>query len=261
MKKAKTIVAGLMAAAFFLFCAAAYPEPTEQFYANDYAEVLSNETESYIVSQSSSLAERTGAQIVVLTVKTLDGEPAAQYALHAGRQWGIGDKEKNTGVLLLLCPDEGQIYTAVGRGLEGVLNDAKVGRLIDRYALEDYRNKAFDAGTLRLYQALLSEVMKEYGLEDLPEMEQGSSGLSAEDTFDLVMLIVVLVLILVFLVNGNGPHNRYRRWPPFTGGGGFGSGGFGGFGGGGFHSGGGFSGGGFSGGGGSFGGGGAGRRF
>ena len=223
--------------------------------------MLSNETESYIVSQSSSLAERTGAQIVVLTVKTLDGEPAAQYALHAGRQWGIGDKEKNNGVLLLLCPDEGQIYTAVGRGLEGVLNDAKVGRLIDRYALEDYRNKAFDAGTLRLYQALLSEVMKEYGLEDLPEMEQGSSGLSAEDTFDLVMLIVVLVLILVFLVNGNGPHNRYRRWPPFTGGGGFGGGGFGGFGGGGFHSGGGFSGGGFSGGGGSFGGGGAGRRF
>ncbi len=53
-------------------------------------------------------------------------------------------------------------------------------------------------------------------------MEQGSSGLSAEDTFDLVMLIVVLVLILVFLVNGNGPHNRYRRWPPFTGGDGFG---------------------------------------
>ena len=71
MKKAKTIVAGLIAAAFFLFCAAAYPEPTEQFYANDYAEVLSNETESYIVSQSSSLAERTGAQIVVLTVKHL----------------------------------------------------------------------------------------------------------------------------------------------------------------------------------------------
>ena len=86
MKKAKTIVAGLIAAAFFLFCAAAYPEPTEQFYANDYAEVLSNETESYIVSQSSSLAERTGAQIVVLTVKTLDGEPARSEERRVGKE-------------------------------------------------------------------------------------------------------------------------------------------------------------------------------
>lgn len=242
----------------FSFCGAAYPSPTKSFYANDYADVLSDSTEQDIVSQSASLAKETGAQLVVLTVTTLENEEPAEYALHAGREWGIGDKEKNNGVLILLCPNEGQIYVAVGRGLEGALNDAKVGRMIDHYAIPAYQSKDFDSGTHELYKAVLSTVLEEYGLEglegyeEIPEEKDGGS------------IIIMLIFLALLLLMGGGGGMFFGRRRGFRGGfGGFTGGGFGGggFGGGGFSGGSGFGGGGFSGGGGSFGGGGAGRSF
>ena len=152
MKKTAAILAALLLAAAAL-CGAAYPSPTSDFFVNDYAGVLSSDTRAYIMEHSASLAQETGAQIVVLTVQSLDGEDPASYALNVGRQWGIGDKEKDNGLLLLLAPDDGEIRVEVGRGLEGALNDAKVGRMIDTYALESYKAGDFDAAE-KAYAAL-----------------------------------------------------------------------------------------------------------
>lgn len=151
MKKTAAILAALLLVAAAL-CGAAYPSPTSDFFVNDYAGVLSPDTKAYIMEQSASLAQETGAQIVVLTVRSLDGEDPASYALNVGRQWGIGDGEKDNGLLLLLAPDDGEIRVEVGRGLEGALNDAKVGRMIDAYALESYKAGDFDAGDPRALQ-------------------------------------------------------------------------------------------------------------
>lgn len=264
MKKTAAILTALLLVAAAL-CGAAYPSPTSDFFVNDYAGVLSRDTKAYIMDKSASLEQETGAQIVVLTVKSLDGEDPETYALNVGRQWGIGDKDKDNGLLVLLAPDDGEIRVEVGRGLEGALNDAKVGRMIDTYALDAYKRGDFDAGTRELYNALLSETMVEYGLEALPGYEPRDYREEPHEGnfFKSLMIFFVMIAVVMLFMRG-GPRRRQRHWndDDFHGGpfiGGFFGGGFGG--GGGFSGGGFGGGGGFSGGGGSFGGGGSGRSF
>ena len=81
-------------------------KPTNQFYVNDYANIIDSEVEEYIMSRSVSLANETGAQTVVVTVPSLEGENLEKYATDLFRSFGIGDKEKNNGLLLLLALEE-----------------------------------------------------------------------------------------------------------------------------------------------------------
>lgn len=75
--------------------------PNANFYVKDDANVLSNETENYIVQTNTDLEQKTGAQIVVVTIPSLEGESIEEYANELFRTWGIGSKEKNNGLLLL----------------------------------------------------------------------------------------------------------------------------------------------------------------
>lgn len=255
MKRALLFLLGCLVLPLLLMGAAV--EPTGDFYVNDYAQVLSEEDRLYILQKSIALEGETHAQLVVLTVPSLEGETPERYALQVGRDWGIGGEEENNGVLVLLSTGDRQVYVAVGPGLEGALNDAKVGRLLDTYALPYYSEDNFSTGTLELYNALLSEIMREYGLEGLPGYEELPEEEAGWRAGDLLMALGIIVLVVVLTYRGGWGGGR--RLPP---GGRFygGMGGFGGFGGG-FRGGssGGF--GGHSGGGGSFRGGGAGRSF
>lgn len=64
-----------------------YPEPTSRFFVNDFADIIDSGAEDEIYSRAVALQEKTTAQVVVVTVQTLDGEPAADYALGIGREW------------------------------------------------------------------------------------------------------------------------------------------------------------------------------
>lgn len=80
------------------------PKPARDIYVVDEAGVLSSRTKQIILAYSSALAKRTKTQVVVLTVPTLDGESIEDYGLSVLREWGIGDKKENNGVLLLVAP-------------------------------------------------------------------------------------------------------------------------------------------------------------
>ena len=105
--------------------------PTSEFYVNDYADILDDETEEYIVSHSKYLESKTGAQIVVVTVKNLEGKDLESYATELFRKFGIGDKDKNNGLLLLLALEERKFRVEVGYGLEERLTDGLTGRYQD----------------------------------------------------------------------------------------------------------------------------------
>ena len=237
-----------------------YPEPTDRFFINDYADVIDSSAEDEIYSRAAALYEKTGAQTVVAAVKNLGGEEPAEYALGLGRQWGVGDKKKNNGVVILFALEERQIYIAVGYGLEGALPDIKADRIIETYGLEYLKADNFSEGILQITKAVINEVYIEYGEEPeegyTPIDDSEGYGYSKKVAVSWATLIAVVLLYLLIF-------GRRRRFFWFGGPGGFGGFGGGGFSGGSFggHSGGGFSGGGFSGGGGSFGGGGAGRGF
>lgn len=234
------------------------PQPTKEFFINDFADVITGEDEKTIYSQGVALQEKTKAQTVVVTVKSLDGEPIEEYALEIGREWGVGDEGKDNGIVILLSQEDRQIYIAVGYGLEGALPDSKTGRIIDTYAIPHLSANDFSSGITSVYNAVVNEIYIEYGLEPaanytpadyLPELtvETASAG---EVIISWIALIgIVAVYMLVF---GRRGGLFVFGAPRFFGGGfHFHGSGFGG----------GSSFGGFKGGGGSFGGGGAGRKF
>ena len=91
--------------------------PTSDFYVNDYANILDSETKNYIITSNQKLYSQTGAQIVVVTVKNLEGQSLEEYSTELFRNFGIGDKNQNNGVLLLLALQERQCRIEVGYGL------------------------------------------------------------------------------------------------------------------------------------------------
>lgn len=231
---------------------------TDEFYVNDFANVIDDAAEQEIFSRGVALADKTTAQVVTVTIDSTDGEEISEYALELGRSWGIGEEGEDNGILLLFAAEDREVYVAVGYGLEGALPDSKTGRILDVYGMDYFRNDEFSDGILAVYRALVNEVYLEYGqtaeegyipIEQMPEEADATAGEVALSW--LIMLIIVAVIFFI----------ASRRGVMFFGGpfgGGFG---------GGFSSGGSFGGrssggfGGFSGGGGSFGGGGAGRGF
>lgn len=138
------------------------PKPTSSFYVLDQADVLSSQTESVIVGTSRQLADKTKAQVVVVTVKSLEDYSVEEYALEILRQWGIGDKQLNNGVLLLLSLNDRKARIEVGYGLEGALPDGKTGRIQDEYMLPFFQQGDYNQGVLNGYLALVQEVAKEY---------------------------------------------------------------------------------------------------
>lgn len=224
-------------------------EPTDRFFVNDFADVIDDYTENAMYTAGVQLYNKTGAQVVAVTLDTIDGADIQQYGVELGRSWGIGNKEQDNGILLILALKERDVGISVGYGLEGVVTDMQSGIILDTYALPFFQTGNFSEGLSTAYDALINEVYLEYGLEPDPNytpVEELQDN-SVESTVSLIVFLVFVCIISLVM-------RRTRRiYPGFFF---FPSGGF-------HHNGGGFGGGfgGFRGGGGSFGGGGASRRF
>ncbi len=247
-KKTVWLTTILLAITLCTGCAAdevSYPAATDRFFINDYADVLSDADEQAVFEAGVKLQQTTAAQVVLLTVDHIGDEALEDYARTIARDWGIGDAEKDNGILLLFTVDGPHSRIEIGYGLEGAIPDSKAGRILDTYLVPWYDDAdAWSAQLADTYRAIINEVYAEYGLAEnqLPletPIDDNNEG-------DLLMLLpMLLVLILILSSKRRGifflPH-------------------FGGFAGG-FHSGGSSfgGGGGFRGGGGGFGGGGASR--
>ena len=147
------------------------PVPSGLTYVYDYADLIDSSDELKMKKIAQALDKKTGAQLVVVTVNDLDGKPIETYSLEILRGWGIGDKEKNNGVLLLvnkenlLADRSGKIRIEVGYGLEGAINDAKAGRILDNYALPSFKEGQYSKGITDTFMSLASEIAAEYGLD------------------------------------------------------------------------------------------------
>ena len=214
------------------------PSPTNQFFINDFSDILSSDTEEYVFSTSKKYQSKGGPQVVVATIPSLNGSSIEEYSIDMARNWGIGSKAENNGVLILLALEEREVRIEVGYGLEGVITDSLAGRFI-RHATPDLKKDDFDAGLRKIYDLVINE------LEEPGSYEEENGGERSALPFFLMILVILLLTIFNRRNRGNGRL-----------GGGFG-GFYGGFGGGSGPG----TGGGFSGGGGGFGGGGASGRF
>lgn len=212
--------------------------PDNHFYCLDQAGMLSKESKSAIINTSQKLQEKTSVQIVVVTVPTIGKDTVLEdYSLALFRQWGIGDKEKNNGVLLLIAQKERKSRIEVGYGLEGVLPDGKTGRIQDENLLPFFREGKYDAGIINSYNALLKEISQEYNIPYQPAAG-GKTDLIPEDQNDnsISWPLVILILIVLYII-----YRKTRGWGSSGRGPGGGGGGY--TGGGGYYGGGGFGGG------------------
>ena len=160
----KTFIIIIIILGIFNIKSLAIVKPTSQFYVNDYANLLSEETKNYIINTNVSLNNQTGAQIVVVTVPNLEGRALEEYATALFREFGIGDKNKNNGVLLLLALEERQFRVEVGYGLEGTLTDGKTGRIQDEYIIPYLKQNNWNEGIKNGFSAILKEIEKEYNI-------------------------------------------------------------------------------------------------
>ena len=242
------------------FASANYPEPTNYKYINDYANVISDDAKNKIVQVGNELYKKTGAEVVAVVMEKTGDETIEDYSTGLFRKWGIGQKDKNNGVLILLAFKNSNYQRKsrieVGYGLEGALTDAGTGSIQDEYMIPYYKNSDYSTGILNGYMAVCKTVAKEYNvtldsINNMPEPivsrdNQNYSSVSIDPGY------IILFIFLLFAFDG-----FFLKWTIFRilmaimfGRGGRGRGGFGGFGG---SSGGGFGGfgGGSSGGGGS----------
>lgn len=211
----------------------------------DTAGLLDGQTKAQLTQMLQAHEQRTGEQVVVATLPDLQGDSIEDFGYQLGRYWGIGQKGKDNGALLIVARDERKLRIEVGYGLEDRLTDAQSSVIINQLITPAFKRGDFNQG-VSVGVAAMIQVLGGNPLAE-PEQVAGSDHGGARN--GLVMLII-LIFIIFYVLQALG----------ITGGGGGGrSGGFGGGLGGGFGGGLGGSGGGggFSGGGGGFGGGGS----
>ena len=240
--------------------------PPPRGYVNDLAGVLDSASVAHLEAVIAEVRAKTRGEIAVVTLPDIGDRPAADVALQIGRQWGVGakgeagDPAKNLGVVVLLVPTKnhrpgtGQIFIATGRGAEGFLPDARVGRIRD--AMTPYlAREEYGPGLAYGVDLIAQAFAQEFGVTlsaAPPAPRPARRDVSFPSGATLLWIIFVTVLLLSRLARGRRRWGRGVWWA----GGGWGGGGWGGGGGGG--GGGGFGG---FGGGGGFSGGGAGGRF
>ncbi len=212
----------------------------------DQVGLLSDEQQQQLTNELAAEETRSGNQVVVAIVKSLQGQAIEDYGYQLGRHWGIGQKDKNNGVILLVAPTEHQVRIEVGYGLEGTLTDAQSARIIHQIILPAFKQGQMGQGVVAGADAIV-ETLDGGAPMPAPNLTQRftktdmAPAQNAPADPIVILFIVLFVLVWIFLCMRGG---RTGMMMGFIGSGlNF--------------SGGGFSGGGFSGGGGSFGGGGA----
>jgi len=220
----------------------------------DQAELLTDIQQRQLAQKLMAFEDTTSTAVVVVTVPNLDGAPISDYAFELGRAWGVGQEEKDNGVVLLVSEGDRELFIATGYGVEGALPDAIANRIVERVITPAFRQGQFYAGIDRGTDAIIQATKGEFDAEAAGSASSDGGGIPRALLFTLLILGYFLTRSFIRARRGKTARRSQRRGDGSVfiwGGGGFSGGGGGGLSGGGF--------GGF--GGGSFGGGGAGGSW
>jgi|LSQX01.1.fsa_nt_gb uncharacterized protein len=227
--------------------------PTPPKLVNDFAGVLSPDQINSLENSLVQFDRETSTQIVIVTVKDLQGYDPGDFAFRIGESWGVGQKGKNNGVVILVKPktdnEKGRIFIATGYGLEGVLPDAVVnGAVIDNEIIPHFRQNDYYKGLESGVKVIMDITRGEYTAEYYQENYAKDTGVPG--------IVIIFITFFVFFIMRSrkqrfyspgknlplwialgmlsGKHSHRGTFSDFSSGSGGFSGGFGGFGGGSF---------------------------
>ncbi|GAA5109233.1 YgcG family protein [Bartonella jaculi] len=127
-------------------------------YVNDVAHLLDNATKENLTKKLAALEEKTGDQIVLVTLPTLSGSDIETYSNSLFRTWGLGQKQLNNGVLLVIVPNERIVRIEVGYGLEGELTDALSSVIINNFVVPNFREGNYQKGIVEAVDAIIKVI-------------------------------------------------------------------------------------------------------
>jgi len=224
--------------------APAQTPPKPSGYLNDFARIVDEASSQRIEQLCRELESKTGAQLAIATVSSLNGEPIEDYTVKLFKAWGIGKKDQANGLLVLVAVQEKRTRIEVGYGLEPVITDGYSGEVL-RNLRPYFRANQYGLGLYTAASQLAAKIAQNAGvtLSTEPPARSRDPGASSSPFQQLIVagLILLAIFLLPYLLGGGGGFmgppmsGRYRGggFGGFGGGsGGFGGGGFGGFGGG-----------------------------
>ena len=170
VSKSAIIIAFIFVLAFALGCAKVenIPLSDEGAYALDKSGVLSAETKNHIALYNQYLEESCGAQICVVTIPTMDYvgyDDIENYAYDLFNAWGIGDKDEDNGVLLLLVTDDELCWCLQGEGIEDTLSSSAISDILSENMQDDFYAGEFDSGTQKTFDALYRRLCAIYSVD------------------------------------------------------------------------------------------------
>jgi uncharacterized protein len=174
-----------------------------QGWVSDFAGILSDQTKSQLTALIIETEKATSAEIAVVTVASLEGTSVEEYAVRLFAAWGIGKKDKDNGVLLLVAPNERKVKIEVGYGLEPVITDGRAGEIIRETILPFFKAGDYNQGVLQGSMQLAALITGKKFVPNVPPRQ------SRENTEPWpvkvgVMLFFALFITIGFLAFGSG---------------------------------------------------------
>jgi uncharacterized protein len=163
----------------------------------DDANILDPATRAALTQRLADLEAKSTDQLVVVTLKSLQGTSIDDYGYQLGRHWQIGQKDKNNGVLLIVAPNERKVRVEVGYGLEGTLTDLISRFIIDNSILPRFRANDFSGGITRGVDDIIQVLTG-----DAEEWKQrAAKQRPAETPGEPSILLIILVIVIFFMVS------------------------------------------------------------
>jgi uncharacterized protein len=205
---ATRIAAGAVLAAILLSCLAVslaaaptFPELTGRIV--DTANLLTPEDKAAIEAELKAIEDKSTDQVVVVTLTDLGGYAIDDYGYQLGRHWGIGQKTKNNGVLLIVAPKERKVRIETGRGLEAHLTDAMSRIIIENAILPKFRRGDFSGGIRDGVRDIKATI--EGDAEGVKERARGRIGENLETDYTSLIMLGVWIAIILFVF-----YHQYR---------------------------------------------------
>jgi uncharacterized protein len=210
-------VAGLVLAASGITRADDFKNFRPTGYVTDRAGIIKPETKAQLEALCTELEQKTGAQMAIVSVKSLDGNEIQPYANDLFKQLGIGKKKEDNGVMLLIAPNDRKYWTEVGYGLEPIINDARAGDA-GRLMIPYFRQGDYSSGVAAAAWQLAKYIADDKGvtLTGAPQLRP----VKAHDDSHSAFWFLLIVGILIFRVLGSA----FRHTSGRGGGGGMGTG-------------------------------------